>query len=389
MKNIAVIGLGYVGLSNALMLAKNNQVLGYDLDINKIKLLTQKNLPFKDEFMSEYFKKQELRISFTSSFQDLKPSLDYVFIALPTNFKEDLNQFDTSIIEEVLSRLSTLNFQGKIIIKSTVYIGFTEKMAKKLLNLKLLFSPEFLREGQALYDNFFPSRIIIGSSEDADIELEKTLRESIKDKDVEVLHTSLSEAEAIKLFSNTYLAMRVAFFNEIDTFSKIQKLSSEKIIKGLSLDSRIGDYYNNPSFGYGGYCLPKDTKQMLSNFHNIPQKMMSAIVDANETRKRFIADQIINQNPKVVGVYRLIMKTGSDNFRESAIFDVMNYIKNSGIKIIIFEPELFKTDHEFDGVIDNIEVFKEQSDIIIANRLEDAILDAKDKVYTRDIFHNN
>jgi UDPglucose 6-dehydrogenase len=339
--------------------------------------------------MNEYYLKESLNLSFTSSFDDINSNDDFVFIALPTNFNENTQKFDSSIIENSLRDLSDINFKGQVVIKSTISIGFTQSMLLKFPNLDIVFSPEFLREGQALYDNLYPSRVVIGSDHEAVNELMETLKKAILNKDVEIIHTSSKEAEAIKLLSNTYLAMRVAFFNEVDTFSVMNKLSAKNIIKGLSLDPRIGDYYNNPSFGYGGYCLPKDTKQMLSNFQDIPQNLISAIINSNETRKRFIADQIINENPKVVGVYRLIMKMGSDNFRESAIFDVMKTLENHGIRVVIFEPELKDNHFEFHNVICDLELFKKESDIIIANRLEDTISDVKDKVYTRDIFNNN
>jgi UDPglucose 6-dehydrogenase len=389
MKKIGVIGLGYVGLSNALMLSKEHHVFGYDLDSNKIKNLKQKVLPFKDTFMSDFLDSEALNITFSSDFEDLNQELDFLFIALPTNFDTDKNEFDTSIIEGVLQKISETTFKGKVVIKSTVPIGFTDRMAQLNPRLTLIFSPEFLREGQALWDNLHPSRIILGSLDSNDDELEETLKVVIENKDVKYLITTPKEAEAIKLFSNTYLAMRVAYFNEIDTFSEMMELSSENIIKGVSLDPRIGDQYNNPSFGYGGYCLPKDTKQMRSNFEEIPQNLIDAIIDSNETRKRFIADQIISQKPSVVGIYRLIMKTGSDNFRESAIFDVMKVISEAGIEIIVYEPELEKETIEFGRVVKNLDVFKSQAQIILANRIEESILDVKDKVYTRDIFHNN
>lgn len=389
MKKIGVIGLGYVGLSNALMLSKKHHVFGYDIDVNKIKNLKQKVLPFKDTFMSDFFESQSLNLSFSSDFEELNQELDFLFIALPTNFDSGKNEFDTSIIEGVLLKISETKFKGKVVIKSTVPIGFTDRMNELYPQLKLIFSPEFLREGKALWDNLNPSRIILGSFDSKDDELLNTLKAVIEKADVKYLITTPKEAEAIKLFSNTYLAMRVAYFNEIDTFSEATQLSSENIIKGISLDPRIGDYYNNPSFGYGGYCLPKDTKQTRSSFKATPQNLIDAIIDSNETRKRVIANQIISKKPKTVGVYRLIMKTGSDNFRESAIFDVMKAISEAGIEIIIYEPELEKEAIELGRVIKNLEVFKSQAQIILANRIEDAILDVKDKVYTRDIFHNN
>lgn len=389
MKKIGVIGLGYVGLSNALMLSKKHHVFGYDIDVNKIKNLKQKVLPFKDTFMSDFFESQSLNLSFSSDFEELNQELDFLFIALPTNFDSGKNEFDTSIIEGVLLKISETKFKGKVVIKSTVPIGFTDRMNELYPQLKLIFSPEFLREGKALWDNLNPSRIILGSFDSKDDELLNTLKAVIEKADVKYLITTPKEAEAIKLFSNTYLAMRVAYFNEIDTFSEATQLSSENIIKGISLDPRIGDYYNNPSFGYGGYCLPKDTKQTRSSFKATPQNLMDAIIDSNETRKRVIANQIISKKPKTVGVYRLIMKTGSDNFRESAIFDVMKAISEVGIEIIVYEPELEKEAIELGRVIKNLEVFKSQAQIILANRIEDAILDVKDKVYTRDIFHNN
>ena len=389
MKRVGVIGLGYVGLANALMLAKKNQVLGYDINPFVIETLKDKNILFHDDLMSKYLSQFSKNLNFTNSFDDVSEDLDFLFIALPTNFNQDINQFDTTIIEDTLLKLSEKNYKGKIIIKSTVPIGFTNKMSETFSKLSIIFSPEFLREGQALRDNLNPSRVVIGTHSSSETELLEILKDAIEKKDTKFLMTHPSEAEAIKLFSNTYLSMRVAFFNEIDTLSSSLSLSSENIIKGISLDPRIGDYYNNPSFGYGGYCLPKDTKQMQSDFNSVPQNLITATIDSNETRKKFIAEDIISKKPNQVGIYRLIMKKGSDNFRESAIFDIINLLKKANIKIIVYEPKLKELTAEFDHLVNDLKTFKSQSELIIANRIEDDLLDVLEKVYTRDIFHNN
>jgi len=389
MKRVGVIGLGYVGLANALMFAEKNQVLGYDINPFVIETLKDKNILFHDDLMSKYLSQFSKNLNFTNSFDDLSEDLDFLFIALPTNFNQDINQFDTTIIEDTLLKLSEKNYKGKIIIKSTVPIGFTNKMSETFSKLSIIFSPEFLREGQALRDNLNPSRVVIGTHSSSETELLEILKDAIEKKDTKFLMTHPSEAEAIKLLSNTYLSMRVAFFNEIDTLSSSLSLSSENIIKGISLDPRIGDYYNNPSFGYGGYCLPKDTKQMQSDFNSVPQNLITATIDSNETRKKFIAEDIISKKPNQVGIYRLIMKKGSDNFRESAIFDIINLLKKANIKIIVYEPKLKELTAEFDHLVNDLKTFKSQSELIIANRIEDDLLDVLEKVYTRDIFHNN
>jgi len=386
---ITVAGMGYVGMSNAVLLAQHNEVIAYDIVQEKVDLINQKKSPIKDNDIERFFQSKPLNLKATSDKKIAFDNPDFVIISTPTNFNEATNYFDTSLVELIVKETIELAPKATMIIKSTIPVGLTEELSNKYQTDKIFFSPEFLREGKALHDNLYPSRIIVGERTKEAQKFAELLIEGAEKKVIDVIFVGSTEAEAIKLFSNTYLAMRVSYFNEVDSFAMSHNLDSRDIIKGVSLDPRIGNHYNNPSFGYGGYCLPKDTRQMLSNFQDIPQNLIGAIIDSNETRKRFIADQIIKKNPKVVGVYRLIMKTGSDNFRESAIFDVMNYLKNNKIKVVIYEPELKDNHFEFHNVINNLELFKKESDIIIANRLEDTISDVKDKVYTREIFNNN
>lgn len=386
---IAVAGLGYVGLSMAILLSQKQEVIGFDINEKRLEQLKNKQSPIIDKEIKEYLSTKPLKLTFTNQPSIAFKEVDYLIIATPTNYDTDLNYFDTSSIEKVLSQFLIMNQEALIVIKSTVPVGYTLELRKKLNYDKIIFSPEFLREGKALYDNLYPSRIVIGSVLPEAKQFALLLKEASLKPETPILHVNSSEAEAIKLFSNTYLAMRVAFFNELDTYAETRNLDSKQIIEGVSLDPRIGNYYNNPSFGYGGYCLPKDTKQLLANFNDVPQNIMTAIVDANRTRKDHIAEMIIKRKPKVVGIYRLVMKNDSDNFRFSAIQGVMKRIKAKGIKVIVFEPGL--NDKEFFGleVLENLEEFKIKSDIILSNRLDKNLEDVKLKIYSRDIFGDN
>lgn len=383
---ITVAGMGYVGMSNAVLLAQYNKVIAYDVDTEKINLINQKKSPVKDKDIDFFFQTKDLDLKATSNIKEALDYPDYVIISTPTNFNEKTNNFDTSLVELIVKETITLAPNATIIIKSTIPIGFTDELSKKYQKKHIYFSPEFLREGKALHDNLYPSRIIVGGKTSIAKKFADLLVEGAEKKAIDLLFVGSKEAEAIKLFSNTYLAMRVSFFNEIDSFSIAKKIESSEIIKGISLDPRIGNYYNNPSFGYGGYCLPKDTKQVRSNFNEIPQNLIDAIIYSNETRKRFIANEIISLKPKVVGVFRLIMKKNSDNFRDSAIFDVMRLLFKAGIEIIIYEPELKENLIELFEIVNDLEKFKRLSDLIIANRAENNIVDVGYKVFTRDIF---
>lgn len=385
---IAVAGMGYVGLANAVLLAQHNKVMAYDIDQEKVNLINKNQSPIKDPEIEEYLKTKKLNLEATTDPMLAFKNADYLIISTPTNYDEKTNYFDTTSIEEVIKKFILINSYATIIIKSTIPVGYVKEIEKKYNN-EIFFSPEFLREGKALLDNLYPSRIIIGSKSESAKKYAELVQNGAIKKNIPVIFTSPTEAEAIKLFSNTYLAMRVSFFNELDSYAEINSLNSKEIINGVCLDPRIGDYYNNPSFGYGGYCLPKDTKQLLANFKNVPQNLIKAIVDSNETRKKHISNMIIKQKPKVVGVYRLIMKTDSDNFRESAVQGIIENIKAQNIKVIIYEPTYL--DKEFNGfeVINNLKVFLETSDIIIANRLSKDLIKCKEKVYTRDIFKEN
>ena len=386
---IAIAGLGYVGLSMAILLSQKQEVIGFDINEKRLAQLKKKQSPFIDKEIQEYLSTKPLKLSFTNQSSVAFKDVDFLIIATPTNYDPELNYFDTSSIESVLTQFLKLNQEALVIIKSTVPVGYTLELRKKLNYDKIVFSPEFLREGKALYDNLYPSRIVVGSSLLEAKQFALLLKEASLKPETLILHVNSTEAEAIKLFSNTYLAMRVAFFNELDTYAETRNLDSKQIIEGVSLDPRVGNYYNNPSFGYGGYCLPKDTKQLLANFKDVPQNIMTAIVDANRTRKDHIADMIIKRKPKVVGIYRLVMKNDSDNFRFSAIQGVMKRIKAKGIKVILFEPAL--NDKEFFGseVVESLEAFKAQAEIILSNRLDNNIQDVKLKVYTRDLFHKD
>jgi UDPglucose 6-dehydrogenase len=383
---IAVVGIGYVGLSNAILLAQNNQVVLLDVLPEKIEMLNRKQSPIRDIDIENYLTNVQLNLHATLNRQEAYENADFVIVATPTDYDPETNCFNTQSILAVIEQVRLINPETTIVIKSTVPVGFTIKMREHFDTDKIIFSPEFLREGKALHDNLHPSRIVIGdSSRQARIFVDLFRQGAVK-KDIEVLYTGNTEAESIKLFANTYLAMRVAFFNELDTYAAMNNLNSGQIIKGVSLDPRIGDHYNNPSFGYGGYCLPKDTKQLLANYQDIPQKLMHAIVEANTVRKEFIAESILKRNPKVVGIYRLIMKSGSDNFRNSSVQSIMLQIAARGISVIVYEPTL-KVD-EFLGykVLSDIESFKEKADVIVANRIVEDIRDVIDKVYSRDLF---
>ena len=386
---ITVVGTGYVGLSNAVLLSQNNEVIALDVVKEKVDLINKRVSPIGDNEIEEFFANKKLNLTATLDKEFAYKDCEVVVIATPTDYDPEKNFFDTSSVDSVIEDVKKYTPNSTVIIKSTVPVGYTQKMQDKYPDLDIIFSPEFLREGKALYDNLYPSRIIMGKhSKEAEV-FANLLVEGAFKEDIEVLYTNPTEAEAIKLFSNTYLAMRVSYFNELDTYAEVMNLDSEEIIKGVGLDPRIGSHYNNPSFGYGGYCLPKDTKQMLADYENIPQEIITAIVNSNQTRKEHIANMVLSKKPKVVGVYRLIMKTGSDNFRASSIIDVMNIIKDEGVKVVIFEPGLKEEELYGIDVLRDINKFKEISDIIITNRFFKELEDVKDKVYTRDIFNRD
>lgn len=386
MKKITIVGIGYVGLSNALVLSQHNKVTAFDTDKEKVAKIKRLQSPINNLEFSQFLAQKHLNLTAVLDKQTAYQNTDYVIIATPTNYDAKTNFFDTSSVEQVIEDVLSINPSAMIVIKSTVPVGFTEGVKQKLGVENIVFSPEFLREGKALYDNLYPSRIIVGEqSERANAFAQLLLSCAIK-KDVEILLTNNTEAEAIKLFANTYLALRVAYFNELDTYASIHGLDTRQIIKGVSLDPRVGDYYNNPSFGYGGYCLPKDTQQLLANYKNVPQNLIQAVVSSNKTRKKFIASEILAKNPKIVGIYRLIMKAGSDNFRDSAIFDIIKYLKAEGIKIVIYEPSLVQEEFLGSPIIQELSVFKNQADVIVANRSTEEIHDVNDKIYTRDVF---
>ena len=386
---VSVFGLGYVGLANALLLSQSEEVKAYDIVEEKVQMLQQRNSPLEDQEVHEFLKRDDLNIEITSDFEDAVKSADYLIIATPTDYDERQNYFNTSTVEDVMKKALAIRPDATFIIKSTVPVGYTLDTKAKFGTDNIIFSPEFLREGKALYDNLYPSRIIVGEDSERGREVAQMFKENVFKEEVDVLLTHPTEAEAIKLFSNTYLAMRVAYFNELDTYAESRGLDTKEIIEGVSLDPRIGSHYNNPSFGYGGYCLPKDTKQLLANYTGVPQNIMTAIVDANRTRKDFVADQIIAKKPEVVGIYRLTMKTNSDNFRQSAIQGIMKRIKAKGIEVVVFEPSLNADDFFNSSVIKNFEEFKTISDVIVSNRMEEELSDVKDKVYTRDLFGKN
>jgi len=388
MLKLAVVGTGYVGLSNAMLFSQHHQVVALDIDENRVNLLKQKKSPIQDQLIEEYLLK-DINFKATLDKADAYQGADYIIIATPTNYDEKTNYFDTSSIEQVLQDLNAVNTSAVIIIKSTIPVGFTAKVQAEFPKLKIIFSPEFLREGKALFDNLYPSRIVVGDKSDVGEKIAALFKSACLKPDVDIALMDSTEAEAVKLFSNTYLAMRVAYFNELDSYCAMRGLNSKDIIQAVGLDPRIGTHYNNPSFGYGGYCLPKDTKQLLANYQDVPQSLITAIIQSNTTRKDFIAEEILKKQPKVVGIYRLVMKAGSDNFRQSAIQGIMKRLKAKGIEVVIFEPNLNEENFYNSKVINDLINFKNTADIIIANRMVPDLDDVLAKVFTRDLFGEN
>jgi UDPglucose 6-dehydrogenase len=384
---IAVAGTGYVGLSLATLLSQKNEVIALDVIPEKVEKINNRISPIQDEYIEKYFKEKKLNLKATLDYKEAFEGAEFVIISTPTNYDEEKNFFDTSSVEDIIEKVLSMNDKNiTMVVKSTIPVGYIEKIREEYVTDRIFFSPEFLREGKALYDNLYPSRIIVGDKGEKGKEFASLLKEASLKPDVETLFMNSTEAEAVKLFANTYLALRVAYFNELDTYAEIKGLNTKDIIEGVGLDPRIGTHYNNPSFGYGGYCLPKDTKQLLANYKDIPQNLIEAIVNSNKTRKEFITDEILQMKPEIVGIYRLTMKSGSDNFRSSAIQDIIKSLKAENQKVIIYEPTLNKD--EFNGckVVDNLEEFKNISSVIMANRLEEKLIDVKEKVYTRDLF---
>ena len=387
---IAVAGTGYVGLSLATLLSQNNEVWALDIIPEKVEKINKRISPIQDEYIEKFFKEKSLNLKATLDYKEAFKDAKYVIISTPTNYDEEKNFFDTSSVEDIIEKVKSINDKNiTMVVKSTIPVGYIEKVKEKYQIDNIFFSPEFLREGKALYDNLYPSRIIVGEKSQRAKTFANLLVESAEKENIDVLYMNNTEAEAVKLFANTYLALRVAYFNELDTYAEKKGLDASEIIQGVCLDPRIGTHYNNPSFGYGGYCLPKDTKQLLANYKDVPQNLIEAIVKSNATRKQFIADDVLKTNPKVIGIYRLTMKSGSDNFRSSAIQDIINILKEYKKEILIYEPTL--NEEEFNGckVTNDLDSFKENSDIIMANRVAEELKDVKQKVYTRDIFNKD
>ena len=383
---IAVAGTGYVGLSLATLLSERNEVVALDIIKEKVDMINNGISPIKDDYIEKYFKEKKLNLRATLDYEDAFKGAKFIIISTPTNYDSEKNHFDTSSVEDIIKKVKSLNINTTMVVKSTVPVGFIKTIRKKYEIDNIIFSPEFLREGKALYDNLHPSRIIVGEVSARARKFANLLKESSLDKNVPVKFMDSTEAEAVKLFSNAYLALRVAYFNELDTYAEVKDLNTKDIIDGVCLDPRIGSHYNNPSFGFGGYCLPKDSKQLKANYKDVPENIISAIVESNKTRKDHIADMILSKKPEVVGIYRLIMKAGSDNFRTSAIQGVMKRVKAKGIKVVVYEPTLNEDNFFNSRVIKEIDEFKKISDVIIVNRLDDKVKDVMDKVYTRDLF---
>lgn len=384
---IAVAGTGYVGLSLATLLSQNNEVIALDIIPEKVEMINNRISPIKDEYIEKYFKEKSLNLKATTNYKEALTDADFVIISTPTNYNEETNYFDTSSVEDIIKKVKEINNpKTTMVVKSTIPVGFTNKMKEKYDIDNIFFSPEFLREGRALYDNLYPSRIIVGEKSERAQVFANLLKEASLKEDVDVLFMNSTEAEAVKLFANTYLALRVSYFNELDTYAELKGLNTKDIIDGVCLDPRIGNHYNNPSFGYGGYCLPKDTKQLLANFKDVPENMIEAIVKSNDTRKDHITNMIMERNPKIVGIYRLTMKTNSDNFRASAIQGIISRLKEKNIKVYIYEPTLNAETFNECEVIKDFDIFKNKADVVLVNRIDEKVKELENKVYTRDVF---